>query len=273
MTNKRDRLGFLDITDSTFVKKYDHGFTKPICLKWNESQIVFKKEKIEDCYKELFYNGIYEELELPTVHYDLGRFGDFRGVFSIDFNPENLPKITLDGILKNNVYCHRNLKILVDAEKKNNPTVNTKKVKDFITIAFIMQFLTSNGDLNTCNLEFLESDLIPFLYYDFNRCGLVKLRRISSYRYKMKSGLDSIYIEDKSSKKVLETFLKYGGKADLEMFKEYLERTKNINPKHIFERKEEQIEARIPYFNKKMLEYQFSTNLKQVDRLTRRKML
>lgn len=186
---------------------------------------------------------VAHHLQIPTVHYDLAKFGSMTGVLTESFNPSLLQEVYLKDILEKfydevvclnlkdypNGYFLENIFNLEDLwsaldyyyrERKDKATI-VNNLMNQIVDSFLLQLCTENIDLHFLNLVVLDGEN-PMLApnFDYGQCGMV-LYDSTIYNLQV-----SPLLQDNDAQT---TILEFLGLSSLE-FRERLQEKVNLMP-------------------------------------------
>ncbi len=232
-------------------------------------------------YKELFYSTILKNKGLNTITYDLAQYKGKFGIISKNYNPKNLPNISLANVIKeyqkansSRIYNVIMLPEIIETFCVEHKYKYNPQIKNELFFRFMIQIFLANSDLSEPNIELLIDEPIELTsYYDFESCGTINLNDdINSYL------MDTYMLEYNAeinsfptSFKILTNFLKNGTSKELEIFKIWLEKMKETNTKMIIEEIEEKTSKRFPNELKLRLIKNYQKNLQNIDSIVSKK--
>lgn len=268
--------GYKIVTGYSYIGKPKAGMYSKAIITDGKNNYIFKELQDIEAYRELYYSKILKCLELPTVEYDLamrcGLFGVITPFFEHDLNNNHSLKEMLDLYYKDtnnsDMYCLEKIREVIEyAFKKYNWEYN-EEIDLGILKQFIIQILLANVDLNPTNIEIYfdeEAKLFPF--YDFALCGEVNLKHIKyGYDFKYKRATDNSTISPRTT---LQEFIINTDRKNLELFKEYLERMKEVRTRKILDEIKEQTETKIPLGIKLKLQKELKRNISNIESIVK----
>ncbi len=260
------------------------------CEGWytdGEKKYLFKLEENIMAYNELFYSILLRKIGLKTVEYDLAMKGKQKGVITTNYKTNPCPSFTVEDIFKECIpfqderrYSYYLEKIVetirVFCKQRHFKYGGGVLEKDILT-QYAIQILLGNRDLRATNMEFyFENKLKMAPFYDFGYYGYInpvletnqnnnenrdcEEKPKQTYRLSYNRVTYSL-----SAAQEFAYFLKKGKRKEIVLFKEYLERLKEVNLNGILKEIKEQTEHNIPKQTKEILLYQVTSNLEDIE--------
>ena len=268
--------GYKIVTDYNYVGKTKAGKYSKAIITDGENNYIFKELQDIEAYRELYYSKILKCLGLPTVEYDLamrhGIFGVITTFIKHDLNNNHSIKEMLEVYYNetnnSDMYCLEKIREVIEYTFKKYNWKYTEEIDLGILKQFIIQILFANVDLNPTNIEIYfdkEAKLFPF--YDFALCGEINLNEKKyDYEFKYKRPIDDSPIHPRIT---LQEFIINTERKNLELFKEYLERMKEIQTKKILDEIKEQTEIKVPLGIKLKLQKEVKRNISNIESIVK----
>lgn len=278
--------GFLQITDYERIRFCDPKTDGISCYDWirleDKQEYLFKCGTIRQSYAEVFWSYVLNYLGVRNVQYDLAEHDGFYGVLTKDYNPEQFPTYSLYDIL--NAYRESNhsqygylpfqsIYNLQDLKKAYEYCFKNNYGEDCITQLnmetfnrFSLQILLGDIDAHARNTEIWinkSPQMAPL--YDFGRYGRLKLKGfLDDYILSYDFSYEDEWVKEVS---VFERFRHNATREELEIFKNWMTKIRDINTKHLFDEMECQIENHIPIATQYNLKRKLIRNTKKAEKL------
>lgn len=261
------------------------------CEGWytdGEKEYLFKLEKDLMAYSELFYSILLRKIGLKSVEYDLAIKDKEKGVITTNYRTNECASYTIFDIFKECIsykdeqrysfYLEKIVETIYEFCKKHHIQYADNLQKD-ILIQYVMQILLGNRDLRASNIEFyLEDKLKMAPFYDFGYYGYINPRLEAEktknenqnaepkerQQYRLKYNRNTYNL---SADREFAYFLQKGKSEEFVLFKEYLEKLKEINLNGILKEIQEKTEQNVPKQTKEILLYQVTSNLEDIENI------
>lgn len=280
--------GFLEITDFERIRFCDRENDGVTAYDWirleNDIEILFKSGAMEQCYAELFWSHVLNALKIKNVQYDLAMHDGKYGVVTRNYNPEKQPTYSFFEILreyakKNNLEISKYKELLIH-RLYNVQTLNNayealfqkeygqtcvEKLKKETLIRFVLQILLGDNDTHGKNNEIWinpNPEMAP--WYDFGEYGKLRLNRmLEDYALR--------YLPIEKNKWInmspaFSSFIKNAPASEIEIFKQYMAKIREINTFRLFEEIEDKIESNIPILTQLNLKRKLIRNTEKAEK-------
>jgi len=230
-------------------------------------------------YRELFYPCILRRLNLPTVKNDLAKRKEITGIISEDYTIDKVGIENIYNIMKN--YFNQNfykpfynvedLKTLLKWHCIQNHYIYNEETERELIERFIIQILLGNSDLKPANLEtYIENSVLHFSpFYDFGWYGTIRMSDDKKNKYKLQYQQFPFDKDGIPAEVTIENFLNNGNQAEIILFKEYLEKIKEIRLQEVFTEIKDKTEYNVPQGIKRVLTLEVENNIQNVDTIVK----
>lgn len=282
---KREKVIQLDDTYKEIKKSENGTFCGP-WIKKDETEYLTKMQGKRRSLEEIFWSFVIHELGLPRAQYYLAKTKQNKYcTITPNYNPHNLPKCSLKELMIAYYKIH-------ELEKKKMEIYDLYNLQDLKTIfnfffqffgdkcleklnngmyiAFIIQLLLGNCDLNAKNIEIIIAtypQLSP--YFDFGSYGQTKLNDpFTDFYLSYERQQESIYA---IPEKVFSHFIKKASKEELEILYYYMQKIREINSKKIFEQIEEENHQKVSKIHQRILKRRLIQNTETIEEYLKEK--